>query len=78
MLARSVDLEVNITKIKALRVNHNNAKHIIVDGYPVEFVESICYLGCMITTDGGTDEDVNCRLNSARTAFGRMLLQSRK
>ena len=40
MLTHSVGLEVNITKIKAMRVNHNNANHIIVDGCPLEFVES--------------------------------------
>ena len=40
MLASSVGYEVNITKTKAMRVNHNNANHIIVDGCPLEFVES--------------------------------------
>ena len=38
----------------------------------MEFVDSFCYLGCTITTDGGADEDVDCRLNKARAAFGRM------
>ena len=55
MLARSVGLEVNITKTKAMRINHINANYIIVDGCPVKFVESFCYLGCMITTDGGAE-----------------------
>ena len=40
MLACSVGLAVNITKTKAMRVNHNNENHIIV--CPVEFVESFC------------------------------------
>ena len=72
MLARSVGLETNITKTKDMRFNHNNANYIIVFGCPVEFVESLCYLGCMMTTDGGAEEDVNCGLNKAQTAFGRM------
>ena len=72
MVARSVGLEVNIAKTKAIRVNHNNAKHIIWNGCPVGFVESFCYLGCMITTNGAAEEDVNSRLNKARSAFGRM------
>ena len=72
MLACSVGLEVNISKTKALRVNHNNADHIIVNECLVEFVESFCYFGCMITTGGDAKEDVNCRLNKARAAFGRM------
>ena len=40
MLASSVGYEVNITKTKAMRVNHNNANHIIVDESAVDFVES--------------------------------------
>ena len=43
----------------------------MMDGCLIEFVESFCYLGCMITADGGAEEDVNCRLNKAGAAFGR-------
>ena len=46
MLARSVGLEVNITKAKAMRVNQNNA----TDGCPVEFAEIFCYLGWSLQT----------------------------
>ena len=41
-----------------MRVNHNNANHILLDGCPVEIMESF---GCTITTDSGADEDVDCR-----------------
>ena len=64
-------MEVNITKTWAMRVNHSNANHISVDEWPVEFVESFCQLGCKIITDAGAEEDVNCRLNKTRDAFGR-------
>ena len=64
--------KLDFAATKAMRVNHNNADYIIEDGFPVEFVESFCYLGCTITADGGAEEDVNCRLNKARAAFGRM------
>ena len=50
-----------------MRVNHNNANHILPDGFSVETMECFCYLGCTITTDGGSDAD--CRLNKARAAF---------
>ena len=71
LLAHSIVLEVNITKIMAMRGNHNNANHIHYRGrIPGWVCESFCYLGCMITTDGGAEEDVNCRLNKARAAFG--------
>ena len=64
-LARAVRLELNINKTKAMRVDHNIANHILIDGCPVEFVKSFCYLSC-------TDIDVDCTLNKARAAFKRM------
>ena len=67
-LARAVGLEININKTKAMRVNHNNANHILIDVCPVEFVESCC----TISTDYGADEDVDCRINKARETFGKM------
>ena len=66
MLTRSVGLEVNITKAKAMRV-HNKANHRIVDGCAVQFVESFCCLDSMLTTDGGAKEAVNCRLNNKQS-----------
>ena len=57
---------------KAMRVNHNNANHILLHGCPVELVQSFCYLRCTIAADGGANENVDCRINKTRAAFGRM------
>ena len=70
-LARAVGLEININKTKAMIVNQNIANHILLDGCPVEFVESFCYC-CSVTTDGGADKYVVCRINNTRAAFGKM------
>ena len=58
-LARVVCLEININKNKAMSVNHNNANYILLNGCPLEFVESFCTL----------DKDVDCRINKARVTF---------
>ena len=54
-----------------MSVNLYNANYILLDGCPVEFVESCRYLDCTITDDAA-DEDVDCRLNKASSASGRL------
>ena len=71
-LARAVGLEINMNKTKTMRANHNYAYNILLEGYPVEFVESFSYHGSTITTDGGAEEDVDCRINKARATFEKM------
>ena len=38
----------------------------------IEDVEQFCYLGSVITKDGGAEADVNSRINKARNAFHRL------
>ena len=38
----------------------------------IEDVEQFCYLGSVITKDGGAEVDVNSRINKARHAFHRL------
>ena len=65
-MARAVGLEVNINQTKTTTT-------IIFCLTDVRSnLWSFCYLGCTNTTDGGADEDVDCRINKARAAFGRM------
>lgn len=70
--ARNVRLEINIKKTKAMRINNVSTENITLQGQPVEYVDSFCYLGSTLTTDGGAETDANNRLNKARAAFGRL------
>ena len=42
---------------------------VLLEGSPLDEVESCTYLGSIINVQGGTDEDVKSRIGKARTAF---------
>lgn len=71
-LALHAGLEINLEKTKAMRINNTNTALIQLKGQQVEFVNSFCYLGSIISTSGGAHEDVEHRLKKARAAFGRL------
>ena len=66
--AKQVGLRVNFKKTKLMRETYatklstiyNNSEEIIED------VEQFCYLGNVITKDGGAEADVNLRISRAR------------
>ena len=41
----------------------------LLEGSPLDEVESFTYLGSIINVQGGTDRDVKTRIGKARTAF---------
>jgi hypothetical protein len=40
-----------------MRVNPKNKDRLCLEGYKIEEVK-FCYLGCMVSQDGGANEDV--------------------
>ena len=44
----------------------------MLDKGAVEDVSSFKYLGSIVNTNGGTDEDVKARIGKARTAFNTL------
>ena len=71
--AKQVGLRVNFKKTKLMRVEtpNQNALATICNNSEdiIEDVEQFCYLGTVITMDGGAEADVNSRINKARHAF---------
>ena len=49
-----------------------NAATYVIEGTPIESVESFTYLGSQITTDGGAREDVKLRIRKAQYAFSQL------
>ena len=47
-------------------------KEIILEGTPLEEVDSFCYLGSMADGKGGTEVDVKARIGKARAAFTQL------
>lgn len=65
----SLGLNINLKKTKIMRINARNKNSVQVNGEPLEDVDTFTYLGSIITTSGGTDEDITSRINKARHVF---------
>ncbi|XP_073821545.1 uncharacterized protein [Musca autumnalis] len=74
--AKTIGLKINMKKTKLMRLKTQNTSPltVMVDSTPtvVDDVDSFCYLGSIITKDGGADTDVQSRINKARIAFHNM------
>ena len=70
--ATQTGLKVNAKKTKVMRLNTKNTQKIKMQGEDLEEVESFTYLGGIITTKGGCDEDITNRLKKAKGQFQRL------
>ena len=55
-----------------MALNTNNPNPVKLGDDDLQYVNRFTYLGSIITTEGGADEDIKNRLNKARNVF-RML-----
>jgi hypothetical protein len=63
----------NSQKTKEKRVNPKNKDRFYLEGRKFEEVNKFCYLGCMVSLDGGVNEDVINRINKAKGAFAQLI-----
>jgi hypothetical protein len=69
-----VGLKVNASNTKEMRIQTlGNANAISVAGEDIERVNSFTYLGSVVSTSGGTDEDIEARCRKAQHAFSILL-----
>ena len=71
-VSNKIGLQINIPKTKILRINATTQAPIQLNGINLEDVESFDYLGSKIDEQGGTNRDVQARINKARTAFASL------
>ena len=71
--AAKLGLPVNKRKTKSMRINTTNDSPIMSDKGVVEDVSSFTYLGSIVNTNAGTDEDVKARIGKARAAFNTLI-----
>ena len=67
--AAKTGLKINKDKTEVMRRNAKQNNPISLDGEPLEEVDKFTYLGSIVSNTGGTDEDIQARINKARHAF---------
>ena len=76
--AKEAGLKINVAKTKVLRINpptitrSSSSIDLQIENQTIEEVEKFCYLGSIISKDDGAEDDVNNRIQKARTAFGSL------
>ena len=70
--ASQVGLKININKTKVMRLNPNVQKPVKINENEIEDVNTFTYLGGVVTSTGGCDEDITNRLGKAKAQFGRL------
>ena len=68
-IAAQTGLRINSKKTKVMKILSRNMEPIKLSTGIVEEVQQFTYLGSIVSTDGGTEEDVKARLWKARVAF---------
>lgn len=68
-ISAKAGLSIHKQKTKIMKVNTASTEPVLLEGSPLDEVESFTYLGSIINVQGGTDEDVKTRIGKARTAF---------
>ena len=69
LISAQVGLKINKRKTKILRTNATCETSIMLEGETLEEVKDFRYLGSIVDTHGGTEDDVKKRISKARVAF---------
>jgi len=70
--AGKVRLRISTDKTKTMRVNRKTKVQILIGQQTIEDVEEFTYLSSIISSDGDTERDVQCRISKALGVFQRM------
>ena len=71
-IAKQTGLLINPQKIKTMRFNTTQTDKLTIRDTEVENIEQFPYLGSIISTTGGTDEDIKARKRKAQQAFAML------
>ena len=73
--AEKTGLQINTGKTEVMRVNNKKQDPVRVHKESIKEVDKFVYLGS-VSKDGGTDEDIKCRINKVRQAFNTLEINS--
>ena len=68
-IAAKTGLCINKEKTKVMKINSRSTSSIRLSESELEEVTSFTYLGSIVNTTGGTEQDIKARIGKARTAF---------
>lgn len=69
LIALKVGLRISTKKANIMTINNNNNNALVLKEVVMEDVKSFCYLGCKISHNSSTDEDVTKRIHSLGLAL---------
>jgi hypothetical protein len=69
---KNTGMKINSQKNKDMRVNPKNKDRFCLEGREIVEVNKFCYLGCMVSLDGGANEDVINRIIKDKGAFAQL------
>ena len=70
--AKQVGLNISSKKTEIMALNTTNTQLVQIDNEELPYTDRFTYLGCIISKDGGTDLDIQSRLNKARNSLNMM------
>ncbi|KAL6491468.1 hypothetical protein MHYP_G00018130 [Metynnis hypsauchen] len=70
--AEKTSLKINTRKTEVMRLNNKQERPLQLQGEDLKETDHFIYLGSVVNTDGGADEDVRSRINKARLAFNTL------
>ena len=71
-IAKKVGLKISKEKTKLMRIKNEQDAPINIEGSELEDINEFVYLGSKISQTGGTDEDIQARINKARQVFAML------
>jgi len=70
--AKQVGLNISGKKTEIMALNTTNTRPVQIDNEELPYTDRLTYLGSIISRDGGTDLDIQSRLNKATNSLNIM------
>ena len=70
--SKKAGLEINSSKTEEIRVNTAVNQGLKLNGEDIKRSSYFCYLGIIVTENGGTSREVNVRIRKARGSFSKL------
>ena len=70
--SKKAGLEINSSKTGEICVNTIVKQRLGLNGEDIKRSSDFCYLGSIVTEDGGTSKEVNARIQKARGSFSKL------